>query len=187
MLPKQRQALELFLKGYSMRRISELLDVTLTTIHTWRHQPTFRESLNEALESVDFNNGVDIRGLVRRSYEELEGLLQDPNPMVRLGAARLSLDSYWRMIAVNEDKAAINALETRLEQLQVLASQQMDAMAGEATLALPHQPIIEAEVSEVAPSVALDQPVKRKRGRPRKGSQPATGCLDSSPAQPESP
>jgi hypothetical protein len=164
-----------------------MVGVTHKTFCDWRKKEFFREKMDEALASIDFNAAMDIRQLLRTSFEEIQGLLQDPNPMVRLGAARLSLDSYWRMIAVNEDKAAINALETRLEQLQVLASQQMDAMAGEGMLALPHQPVIEAEVSEVAPSVALDQPVKRKRGRPRKGSQPATSCLDSSPAQPESP
>jgi predicted DNA-binding protein YlxM (UPF0122 family) len=183
----QKKALEFFLRGYSMNRIAAMLNVTIMTVHLWCKKEHFRQALNEAIESVDFTNGIDIRHLVSRSYEELDGLLQDPSPAIRLGACRLSLEAYTRMIAINEDKAAINALEQRLEQLQVLASQQVDAMAGDAALALPHQSVIEAEVLGVAPLVALDERPKRRPGRPRKGSQPATGCLDSSPAQPESP
>jgi hypothetical protein len=164
--PVMKKALGLYLKGLTIRRIAEACAVTPQTVFDWRNKSEpFREALRAALEDVDWGNSADIRHLVRTSYDELEGLLQDPNPGIRLGACRLTLEAYTRMVAMAEDKAALAQLESRLEQLQAQAQHTTSSGA----LAPAQEPVLEAEVVEVAPSVALDpesdttEPRHRKR------------------------
>lgn len=167
--PLQDKALGLYLRGLSVRRIADACDVTPKTICDWRRtSEPFREALKAALEDVDWSNSADIRHLVRTSYDELEGLLQDPNPGIRLGACRLTLEAYTRMVAMAEDKAALAQLESRLEQLQAQAQHTTSAGA----LAPAQEPVVEAEVVEVAPEIALDPDDEEEKPRRRKRSQP---------------
>jgi predicted DNA-binding protein YlxM (UPF0122 family) len=166
--PLQKKALGLYLKGLTIRRIAEACAVTPQTVFDWRNKSEpFREALKAALEDVDWSNSADIRHLVRTSYDELEGLLQDPNPGIRLGACRLTLEAYTRMVAMAEDKAALAQLESRLEQLQAQA--QLTTSSG--SLAPAEEPVLEAEVVEVAPDLALDPEPEAKKPRRRKASR----------------
>ena len=148
----QKKCIELMLMGRNLSHIAQILQIEQSTITNWRKQEPFRKAVADALETIDTGCAIDVRQLVRRAYEELDGLLQDPNPMVRLGACRLTLEAHSKVVQQLEEKEAMKMLEARLEAVQAVASQQLTSPQ----LSAAQEPVVEAEVVEVALDSALD-------------------------------
>ena len=113
----QKNAIELIAKGFSLRMVAEACDVTTPTIANWKKIPLFKKQLAEAINLKAESSNYKLHDLYRRALEECEGLLQDPNPTIRLGAARLVAESYAQVVRVAEERAALEQIEARMEQL----------------------------------------------------------------------
>ena len=130
----QKNAIKLMSKGFSVKMVSEACKVTSMTIHNWKKIPAFRNALSEAINLKAETSNYKLHDLFRKALEECEGLMQDRNPHVRLGAARLVCESYSAIAKAAEEKEMLVAMEQRMEQLQ--ANMQTA------------QPILEAEDAE---------------------------------------
>ena len=147
MTPVQSKALDRYLHGWPVHRICEHLQVSNATFNNWRRCPgPFQDALRAALEDVEWTASADIRQLVKSSLQELDGLLQDPNPQIRLGAARLSLEAYQQMVATREQKELMVDLEARMEALQAGAQHQLP------------EGVIEADIQEIGHESRHDGP-----------------------------
>ena len=115
--PKQKHAIELIAKGFSLRMVGEAVEVTTLTVRNWKKIPLFKKELAEAINLRAESSNYRLHDLYRKSLEECEGLLEDPNPTIRLGAARLVAESYAQVVRVAEERAALEQIEARMEQL----------------------------------------------------------------------
>ena len=155
--PKQHKAIELILMGRNMGQVAGILGVDYMTVVYWRKQEPFKKAFAEALETIDSSCAIDVRQLVRRTYQEIEGLLQDPNPMVRLGACRLTLEAHSRMVQQLEEKEALRILEARLEEVQAAAMANINTTPT-GHLSPAAESVVEAQVVEVGPTVGPEEP-----------------------------
>ena len=114
----QDQAVELLSKGYSLGMVGSALEVTANTVHNWKKLPEFKRSLADAINLKAESSNYKLHDLFRRALEECEGLMQDRNPSIRLGAARLVCESYSAIAKAAEEKEMLIQMESRMEQLQ---------------------------------------------------------------------
>ena len=114
----QNQAVELLSKGYSLGMVGSALEVTAKTVHNWKSIPEFKKALADAIGLKAESSNYKLHDLFRRALEECEGLMQDRNPSIRLGAARLVCESYSAIAKAAEEKEMLIQMEARMEQLQ---------------------------------------------------------------------
>lgn len=163
--PNQKKAIALLIQGWRPSQIATALNVDRETIHRWRRDnEAFRAAMDEALEGFEVEGCAGLQQLVPRAIEEISGCLEDPRPEIRLGASKLVLDKWESLVQRRSDQEVIRLLESRLEQLQ--------AQAQQTALAPAEEPVVEAEVLEVAPQIALDPEPEAKKPKRRKASQP---------------
>ena len=114
----QRKAIELVSKGYSNAMVANALEVTTATIYNWKRLPLFKQELAVAINLKAESSNYKLHDLFRKALEECEGLMQDRNPTIRLGAARLVCESYSAIAKAAEEKEMLIRMEERMEQLQ---------------------------------------------------------------------
>ena len=131
---QKEKIIELYAKGFQVNMISNALELNPKTVRDLKNEPQFRKDLAEAINIRAESSNLKLHGLFRRALEECEGLLEDPNPGIRLGAARLVCESYSAIVRATEERELLTNMEARMEQLQ--ASLQTAA------------PILEAEDAE---------------------------------------
>ena len=149
---QQQQCIKLLLSGWGIRAIATALDVPVPRIQEWkRNNTSFREALNEVMSGFEDQGCMELQQMVPRAMEEISGLLEDPSPMVRLNASKLVLDKWADLVQHRQDQEVIKLLEQRLEQVQAAAQSQLGGQ-----IAPPTEPVVEAEVVEVALDSALD-------------------------------
>lgn len=152
---QQRKAIELLLLGRTCYQIADVLEISQNTINDWRKRnPLFRQALQDALETLDQGALIDVRRLVKKAYEEIEGLLEDPNPSIRLGAARLTLEAHSRVVQQMEEREAMKMLEERLEKVQAIAQSSASPQLP------PAEQVVEAEIVVDALDHALTEEVE---------------------------
>lgn len=115
---KQHKAIELLSKGYSREMVANALEITSQTVGNWKRLPLFKEGLAEAINLKAESSNYKLHDLFRKALEECEGLMQDRNPGIRLGAARLVCESYTAIAKAAEEKELLIQMEARVEQLQ---------------------------------------------------------------------
>ena len=115
---KQKKAIELVSKGYSNAMVAGALEITAATVYNWKKLPLFKQELAEAINLKAESSNYKLHDLFRRALEECEGLMQDRNPGIRLGAARLVCESYTAIAKAAEEKELLIQMEARVEQLQ---------------------------------------------------------------------
>ena len=79
--PKQEQAAMLYACGKSRQEIAEQLSVSVQTLTRWRAMDSFKERQEEHLQEF-------LRELQPVALSVIVDLLKDPNPWVRVNAAR---------------------------------------------------------------------------------------------------
>ena len=163
---KHHTVIELLAKGFSNRQCGDAVGLAESTIKGYRNSPLFRNALAEAINLKAESSNYKLHGLFRSALEEVEGLLQDRNPHIRLGAARLACESYAAIVRAAEEKDLLLRMEERMEQLQ----------ANMSTAA----PILEAEDAEFhsLPPAGLDNVLEEIRT--------ADFASDSASSQPNS-
>ena len=113
----QKKAIELMAKGYSAEMIGGALEVTSATIRNWKKLPHFKTALAEAINFKAESSNYKLHDLFRKALEEVEGLMQDRNPHIRLGAARLACASYSAIAKAAAEEKMMQEMEQRMEQL----------------------------------------------------------------------
>lgn len=114
----QKKAVELVAKGFTSRMVAHACEVTTATINNWKHIPEFKRELAVAINFKAESSNYKLHDLFRKALEECEGLMQDRNPTIRLGAARLVCESYSAIAKAAEEKEMLIRMEERMEQLQ---------------------------------------------------------------------
>ena len=114
----QKKAVELIAKGFTFKMVAAACEVTTATINNWKRTPEFKKELAEAINFKAESSNYKLHDLFRRALEECEGLMQDRNPGIRLGAARLVCESYSAIAKAAEEKEMLVQMEARMEQLQ---------------------------------------------------------------------
>ena len=114
----QKKAVELIAKGFTFKIVAAACEVTVATINNWKRTPQFKQELAEAINFKAESSNYKLHDLFRRALEECEGLMQDRNPGIRLGAARLVCESYTAIAKAAEEKELLIQMEARVEQLQ---------------------------------------------------------------------
>jgi transposase len=89
---KQEMAIELALTGMSDGEIAKRVKVSRQWVNTWRnHNTVFIDALEERRRTLRERHKDAIGGLVEKAIEVIKEALEDPNPNVRLQAAKLAL------------------------------------------------------------------------------------------------
>lgn len=114
---KQLKAVELLAKGYQIGMVVDAIQTSSPTIRNWKKLPEFKEALAEAINLKAETSNYKLHDLFRKALEEVEGLLQDRNPHVRLGAARLACESYSAIARAAAEQEMLESMEARMEQL----------------------------------------------------------------------
>ena len=114
----QKKAVELIAKGFTFKMVAAACEVTVATINNWKRTPQFKQELAEAINFKAESSNYKLHDLFRKALEECEGLMQDRNPTVRLGAVRLVCESYTAIAKAAEEKELLIQMEARVEQLQ---------------------------------------------------------------------
>lgn len=115
---QKEKAIELFAKGYAVNMISNALELSPSAVRDMKKDRKFRKDLAEAINIRAEGSNYKLHGLFRLALEECEGLLQDRNPHIRLGAARLVCESYSAIARATEEREMLANMEARMEQLQ---------------------------------------------------------------------
>ena len=124
--PEQDKALNLYMRGWTPRRIADALEISPEIVNHWRREPgPFRSRLQEIVNDVEFDNSLTISQLVGKALEEVEGLLQDPSAQIRLAASKLVIETHQTMVQQREQRELMAELEERLESLQDSAQAQV--------------------------------------------------------------
>ena len=113
-----KRAIELLAKGFAINMVASACEVTTATINNWKKKPDFKQALAEAINFKAESSNYKLHDLFRKALEECEGLMQDRNPTIRLGAARLVCESYSAIAKAAEEKEMLIRMEERMEQLQ---------------------------------------------------------------------
>ena len=115
--PTQKKAVELIAKGFKKSMVGEACEVTVQTINNWCRTPHFKSALAEAINFKAESSNYKLHDLFRKALEEVEGLMQDRNPHIRLGAARLACESYSAIAKAAAEEKMMAEMEQRMEQL----------------------------------------------------------------------
>lgn len=114
----QRSCVELLTKGFKQEMIGDALGITPAIIRIWKREPNFKAALAEAINLRAETSNFRLHDLYRDALDEVGGLLKNPNPHIRLGAARLACESYSAIARAAEEKELLQQMEARMEQLQ---------------------------------------------------------------------
>ena len=134
--PKQKQALGLFLSGMNIQSICRTIGIETKTFHNWsKGCEPFKEGLAEAIKGVEQNVGHDLKAMMSGAVGTVSSLLSDPNPNIRLSAAKLAWEMHESMVKRSEEREMLLQLEQRMDLLN----------QGTAVTTLPSE-VIEAKV-----------------------------------------
>ena len=80
-----KDAVALFAKGYTAKRVAEECNVSPSTASRWMNNPEVKEAVAKAMHTKAMRR-------VCRAYQILEEQLDDPNPWVAQAAAKALID-----------------------------------------------------------------------------------------------
>ena len=140
--PKQMNALQMSLDGYSKAAICEHLGITNKTLWNWRQLPAWNEQVSLVIRHDSADGQSQIKSLLPLATQTLKTLIVNGGETVKLGACRTVLEAHANLIQREEQQAVISQLEEQLGELR--------EMAQAKTLAAAPEPAIEVEISPVA-------------------------------------
>ena len=133
---KQKQALGLFLSGMNIQSICRTIGIETKSFHNWsKGSEPFKQGLAEATKGVEKNIGHDLKAMMSGAVGTVSSLLSDPNPNIRLSAAKLAWEMHESMVKRSEERKMLLQLEQRMDLLN----------QGASANALPSE-VIEAKV-----------------------------------------
>ena len=139
--PRQANALQMTLDGFSKGEIIERLGVTQVTLWRWRQLPAWCEELNVVLRDASGDGQGQLKSMLPLATRRLKQLLVSQSEQVALGAIRTVLEAHANLVAREEQGQVLLELEARLDELRDAAqSQGLLPHAYEATDAVIVEP-----------------------------------------------
>lgn len=121
----QKIALQLTVDGWSQQQIREKLGITQPTLWRWKQSAAWQQALWDAVKSEQTDGEVNIRTLVPLASSTLKELVRKSSDNVRLGAARLILESANALAQREDQQALLVELEGQLSELKAIAHSQL--------------------------------------------------------------
>jgi transposase-like protein len=113
--PNQRRIAALLLaSGRSCEEAAAGAGIDQKTLYNWRRQPGFQRLVARHRDTIVSEVVGKISALAIRAVATLDGLLDDPLPRVRLGSAKVVLESLMRATDLIEVQRRLGALEQAL-------------------------------------------------------------------------
>ena len=126
---QQQRALVLLLEGKSFAAAAREIGVGPDTIRRWRStNPAFIAKLDEGLHQLEQQAEDMLRGGLPASMQRVQSLVDSTNESVALGAAKVNLEGWDRLLKARSLDKRIAELEQRLE-AAVLAAEQKAGIA----------------------------------------------------------
>ena len=107
---RQRDALPYLVASGSLSEAARLADVGRTTLYRWMNDPDFSKPTERLRKEASELAHSELRGLMLKAILVLAESLEDPNPGIRLRAARATLNVGLKGNDLKE-------LQTRLDKL----------------------------------------------------------------------
>ena len=114
---KQKKAVQLLCAGLSPLCVADSIGITTQAMQKWRKLPAFRQAVSEEMQVDTELHGVRLKALYGKALDRVDKLLDDPNPHIRLQAARLAFEAEQNIARALEEQQALLALERRMEEL----------------------------------------------------------------------
>lgn len=159
--PRQLNALQMVLDGYTGVEIQERLGITQKTLWNWRQLPAWEEQISLVLREASGDGQGQIKSMLPLATSRLKKLIFSTTETVALGACRTVLEAHANLVAREEQQEAMAQMERDLGEIQAaLASAKpelLQAAAGE---------LIEAEIVGNAHVAAQEQPAAPEEAQP---------------------
>lgn len=139
--PRQANALQMSLDGYSKQEIQERLGINQATLWRWRKLPAWNETVSVVLRDATGDGQGQIKSMLPLATRRLKQLIHSTTENVALGACRTVLEAHADLVQREQDREAMAALEAELSEIQAQISSQQAAALN---------PVIDAEITPVA-------------------------------------
>ena len=109
--PRQLLALPYLANAPSVTEGARVDNVGRTTLYRWMNDPTFRAKLQRMRDQVVDLDLAELEALTFRSVHVLAEVLEDPNPALRLRAARIILQASAQAQGARELQRRVDVLD----------------------------------------------------------------------------
>ena len=116
--PRQANALQMVLDGYSKQEIQERLGINQATLWRWRKLPAWDETVSVVLRDSSGDGQGQIKSMLPLATRRLKQLILSTSEGVALGAIRTVLEAHANLVAREEQGQVLAELEARLEELR---------------------------------------------------------------------
>lgn len=154
--PRQRNALQLILDGYTPKEVQERLGISPRTLLNWRNLPAWDEEISLVLRGSSDDGEGQVKSMLPLATRRLKLLIHSVSENVALGACRTVLEAHASIVARQEEREAMQAMEAQLVELQNKISQQNQ-------LAL--EPAIEAEIHVISQDSSQPEQVEAEEAQ----------------------
>ena len=113
---RQRSALPAIVASPTMRQAARSSGISESTLYRWLEDETFREELARQREEVANFAYQELRGLTLRIVSVFAESMEDPDPAIRLRAARYAANFTAQIHETQQLRADIQALEYALDE-----------------------------------------------------------------------
>ena len=112
--PRQKQVLPILAATHNATEAARLSEVSLSTLNRWLHDDDFREELTRLRDEAAELARCELQGIMLYSIGVLAEAMQDPNPAIRIRAARSALSFSIQLNDMKKLKQDVEALELAL-------------------------------------------------------------------------
>ena len=111
---RQLTAIPVIVSSATIRQAARTLEVSERTIYRWLEDPDFRDELDRQREEAASLALQELRGLLSRTVAIYAESMEDPNPAIRLRAARYASTLGVQLHETQKLRAEIEVLEQAL-------------------------------------------------------------------------
>ena len=116
--PRQANALQMTLDGYSKQEIQERLGINQATLWRWRKLPAWDETVSVVLRGASDDGQGQIKSMLPLATRRLKQLIHSGSEQVALGACRTVLEAHANLVAREEQQQMLQALEEQVAELR---------------------------------------------------------------------
>ena len=116
--PRQSNALQMTLDGFTKGEIQERLGIAQATLWRWRQLPAWDEQIGLVLRGSSTDGQGQIKSMLPLATRRLKQLIHSPTETVALGACRTVLEAHANLVAREEQQQMLQALEEQVSELR---------------------------------------------------------------------
>ena len=111
---RQFNALPFLAAGRTATEGAELADIGRTTLYRWMEDDDFRRELERCRSEAAELAHTELKGLMLKATLVLGEAMDDSNPLIRLKAAQIALNTHLKANELNEIEKRLNLLDDAL-------------------------------------------------------------------------